>query len=268
MVVNKDTCVGLFGDEITNMIIESEIPDGTHALYVHIVPKEVNKKRDKYYIGITKQRPVSTRWGSNGVRYKNIHFHNAINLYGWNNIEHIIITENLSEEDAKIIEQKCIAYTNSRDRDYGYNRSIGGDTGSKFIEIPVNQYDLYGNYIKTFPSASEAGRNVGKDRTNITHAIRCNKLVAGYQWSYADKKSMEPYQRENQKWIAKFNLQGEYITRYPSIKVAADNSDTTRDNIHHAVRHKTGRSNIAGSYRWLYVTEYDRTGVSVINAKR
>lgn len=65
-----------------------------YTVYMHVCP---NNKR---YIGITKREP-SARWGHNGIGYKrNTHFYNAIKLYGWENIKHIIIATDLTLQDA------------------------------------------------------------------------------------------------------------------------------------------------------------------------
>ena len=48
----------------------------------------------KIYIGITGKKP-KVRW-NNGNGYKhNRHFYRAIKLYGWNNILHEVLFENL-----------------------------------------------------------------------------------------------------------------------------------------------------------------------------
>ena len=55
-----------------------------YKVYVHISP---NGKR---YYGITKQE-IEKRW-RNGKGYSNNdHFTNAINYYGWDNFDHIVI---------------------------------------------------------------------------------------------------------------------------------------------------------------------------------
>ena len=91
-----------------------------YLVYIHKTPS------DKYYIGITCNG--TNRWGSNGNKYKNnSHFYRAIQKYGWDNIEHIIVAENLSKEDACKVEIELIAKYQSNDREHGYNSSIGGE---------------------------------------------------------------------------------------------------------------------------------------------
>lgn len=93
--------------------------DGNYyTVYEHIFP---NRKR---YIGTTKQN-VNQRW-KNGNGYKTQKkMYSAIIEYGWNNIEHNIIAENLSKEKASQLERELIDKYNTAG-DGGYNTAIGG----------------------------------------------------------------------------------------------------------------------------------------------
>ena len=96
----------------------------------YTVYKHKNKINNKVYIGITKQKPHQ-RWGKGGNGYKqNSCFYNAIKKYGWDNFEHIILFENLHPDDAYKKEQELIALYKSNQKEFGYNRSIGGEVGS------------------------------------------------------------------------------------------------------------------------------------------
>lgn len=101
--------------------------DAKWTVYVHIVPKELSGYDwDKYYFGIT-SRKVSDRW-KNGNGYKQCKlFWNAVKKYGWNNIIHEILFENVETENAKRIEKICISLYKSNNPKYGYNISAGGD---------------------------------------------------------------------------------------------------------------------------------------------
>lgn len=80
----------------------------------------------KIYIGQTSQTP-SVRWGY-GYGYINCpHLFSAIKKYGWDNFEHIIVTDNLSKREADWIEHYLICYYESYNKDKGYNLTMGGD---------------------------------------------------------------------------------------------------------------------------------------------
>ena len=92
-----------------------------YAVYVHI-----NKINDKRYVGQTNN--IERRWRSNGVDYKNsLYFYNAIQKYGWNNFEHIILKDNLTKEEADKWEKYYIDFYHSRYNENGYNIREGGN---------------------------------------------------------------------------------------------------------------------------------------------
>ena len=94
-----------------------------YKLYLHITP---NGKR---YYGITKQ-DVKRRWAK-GKGYKNNqHFTRAIEKYGWDNIDHIVLFDSLTEYEAKELEQYFIQWYDTANPQYGYNQSLGGEGGN------------------------------------------------------------------------------------------------------------------------------------------
>ena len=98
-----------------------------YKVYVHIAP---NGKR---YYGITKQE-VKRRWNSGKGYRKNKYFTNAINKYGWNNFEHIILFDNLTKAEAELMEKFYIALYDTINPNKGYNLSLGGETGTVHTE--------------------------------------------------------------------------------------------------------------------------------------
>ena len=98
-------------------------------VYVHIVPKEISDyDYDKYYVGITGQT-VERRWRENGTGYYTQPFYRAIKKYGWNNIEHYIIAEHVTEKEAQELEKALIKALdcNINNGEHGYNNSDGGE---------------------------------------------------------------------------------------------------------------------------------------------
>lgn len=94
--------------------------DKCWTVYVHISPS------NKYYVGITSQKPKS-RW-RNGEGYNyNTHFYRSIQKYGWDNFEHFIFAEHLTKEEACKMEKTLILSLKSNDYNYGYNLCSGGE---------------------------------------------------------------------------------------------------------------------------------------------
>ena len=97
--------------------------ENNYSVYVHTSPS------GKMYVGITKQKP-EYRWGRNGIKYKTQVFYRAIEKYGWDNIDHEIIAEHLTKEEAENFEIKLIDKLHTTDPKYGYNITTGGEGGN------------------------------------------------------------------------------------------------------------------------------------------
>ena len=93
-----------------------------YCVYCHI-----NKLNGKRYVGLTREKKPSDRWGANGINYKNCScFYGAIQKYGWNNFEHIILETDLTEDEAIEAERKYIQLYNTMVPN-GYNLTGGGE---------------------------------------------------------------------------------------------------------------------------------------------
>lgn len=92
-----------------------------YTIYAHR-----NKTNGKLYIGQTSQIPEK-RWGKDGSGYKtSTKFYRAIQKYGWENFEHLILFSELSENEANSIEESLIKWFRTTDDRYGYNLNSGG----------------------------------------------------------------------------------------------------------------------------------------------
>ena len=100
-------------------------------VYMHISPS------GKKYIGITSQT-TSQRW-RNGKGYKKAVFNEAIKKYGWENVKHEILFENLTKEQAEQKEIELIDFYKSNQRRYGYNVANGGFLSGKHSKKTKNK---------------------------------------------------------------------------------------------------------------------------------
>lgn len=92
--------------------------DDKWLVYKHISPS------NKVYIGITSVLPCE-RW-TRGQGYKECPvFYRAIQKYGWDNIEHKVLIDHLTFEEASEVEKQLIAYYKSIHR--SYNVTDGGE---------------------------------------------------------------------------------------------------------------------------------------------
>ena len=98
-----------------------------------------NKINNKVYIGQTIQDNLNHRW-KNGKGYKeNEHFTNAINKYGWDNFEHIVIARGLTEEEAKWTKIKLIREWDTTNPKYGYNENHKGNAQTEKAKKKISE---------------------------------------------------------------------------------------------------------------------------------
>lgn len=110
--------------------------DKKWCVYVHISPS------NKYYVGITSQKPTN-RWRSGKGYRSNRYFSNAIEKYGWENIQHEVVASNLTETEAKNFEKILIQKLRSNNAEFGYNITAGGD-GTVGVSHYGNTNPFYG----------------------------------------------------------------------------------------------------------------------------
>ncbi len=89
-------------------------------VYKHTTPS------NKVYIGRTSQKP-KTRWKYGYGYLQCCAFYNAIKKYGWDNIKHEILYENLTKNEAIEKEIELIKQYDSTNKEKGYNITKGGD---------------------------------------------------------------------------------------------------------------------------------------------
>lgn len=100
-----------------------------YIVYVHVFP---NGKR---YIGCT-CRPPKARWnGGLGYEHQKDLFA-AIVKYGWNNIRHYILIDNLTRDEALLYESAFIYGWKTYTKSYGYNAIANKIDGMDEINIP------------------------------------------------------------------------------------------------------------------------------------
>ena len=106
--------------------------DNNYCVYMHR-----NKINNKKYIGITKTS-LTKRWGNNGSGYRSNKqplFSRAIEKYGWDNFEHVVLFENLSQNEACDKEVELITKYKTQDPKYGYNIQPGGQLGNAGVKF-------------------------------------------------------------------------------------------------------------------------------------
>lgn len=97
----------------------------------YVVYMHTNKINNKKYIGITCQK-LLRRFRSDGSGYEQcFRFWKAIQKYGWENFEHEVLFEDLTQEEAEQKEIELISFYNTTNPKFGYNICLGGNLMSQ-----------------------------------------------------------------------------------------------------------------------------------------
>jgi group I intron endonuclease len=120
------------------------------CVYIHTSPS------GKKYVGITCKNP-EYRWNHGRGYWQNKHFTSAIQKYGWDSFSHEIVSDDLSKEDACLMEQRLIRLHRTQNREYGYNKSSGGELSGLGVTMSPEQKAEIGRRFR-----GENNHNYGK----------------------------------------------------------------------------------------------------------
>lgn len=138
----------------------------------YVVYMHKNKINNKVYIGQTSQS-LQRRW-QNGFGYKhNEYFFNAIQKYGWDNFEHIILYTNCTLEEANFLEEALIKKYDSCNKEKGYNLRLGGNNSSPSQEsIEKMRQSHLGKKMSEEQKEKISKSNIGKHNYVYTNDDR------------------------------------------------------------------------------------------------
>ena len=232
-----------------------------YCLYCHTTPS------GKRYIGVTSRNPLR-RWNGGHGYFDSPYFYQAIKKYGWENIKHEIWYEGLSEQEASDLEKELIAAYETNDRGKGYNIDLGGIAVGKVMSEETKRKigDKHrGRYTEAQIEATKHRRPA-----NYHHSDEIKKLIGdshrGKPLSEEHKKKLseahkgkklksevvESIRQRNMKPIDKFDLDGNYICSYPSIRDAAKEHNACEASIGACCRGKSAKSY---GFVWRYSAE-------------
>lgn len=161
---------------------------------------------------------------------------------------------------ALVCDNKAITsggYQWRRFRDSGYKNIGKVKSGIDNVIKEVDQYDLDGNWIKTFKSLQKAADEVGGYSSTIVK-VCTGKLrqTRGYQWRYHTDNSIKNIGRYTRDKVAKrkiYQLQGNnVIAEYESISEAAKITGFSMQSISGSINNGI----LAHGFRWITDTEY------------
>lgn len=202
-----------------------------YKVYIHIFPNQ------KVYIGVTKQKP-EYRW-RNGKKYNNNEYmNNAIQKYGWENIEHKILYDNLSKEQAENKEKELILKYKSNIREFGYNILEGGNISNGMTEKGKQQM---------------VDKNKGKHRSPKTEFKKGHKpWTAGKKMSNEFKQKLSESHLGQIAWNRRKIICLENNVIYSSMKEASQKLNINETGISRVCR---GIMKQTGGFHFKYYNE-------------
>lgn len=196
-------------------------------VYVHI-----NKLNGKRYVGITSRKDPNIRWRDGRGYHENSHITAAIRKYGWENFDHIILFDGLSEACAKEKEKEYIALWNTMDREFGYNMTAGGDGTAGYYPSEETRAKL-----------SKARR---KENLSEETLRRRSDGLRGRKFSDEHKRKIGD---GNSKKIDMYTKDGEFIRSFPSAHCAEVELGISHSHISQCCN---GRRETSGGYKWKF----------------
>lgn len=241
--------------DIYNKVIDMNNVNKKWCVYMH-----TNKINNKVYVGITNQKPEDRWCNGNGYRKDQSVFCRAIKKYGWDNFEHIIFAENLTKEEAEVMEVGLIALykTNCcryRNPSYGYNMTDGGDGHAGWIPTEENRRNM-SNAQKGKKLSDEHKLKIslsGKGRTfSSKHKEKISQALKGRTFS---EEALKKNSQKHSVPVVRLTIDGDFISRFESIKVATIQMNIRKTSIIDCCK---GRRKSAGGFMWMYESDYNK----------
>ena len=210
----------------------------SYTVYIHKFPN------GKVYIGITGQKP-NRRW-RNGEGYKNKQklVYRAINKYGWDNIEHLILFKNLTHEEAEQKEIELIKSFKANNPQYGYNAESGGST-QKHLSGATKEKLRQANLGKKHSADTRKKISEGnKGKRHLTEE-QLKKMRAGRKYQFAIWNKGKTV--DSGKHVTQYTKDGVFVKEWINAHEAQQALG-----IPHIYNVCNGKRKTAGGFVWRY----------------
>lgn len=238
----------------------SNVPDEVKDLIARVSPANVIKSKPKLwhvyvhvskidgkkYVGMTCRSPKD-RWRDSGYVYCPL-FWKAIEEQGFDSFEHIVLLSVPSEELAGNLERCFVRFWDTQNPEHGYNIASGGSArwelsdeaekkrlsktsgANASFSKAVALFDLSGKRIATFGTITECAEYLGTKRksfrfnkygTVMGHLVRFADEVEGVDQLPPEELSYPHAQFKLMRKVNQYDLDGHYITTFPSITSVA-----------------------------------------------
>ena len=226
-------------DEMLHEEVEKDaVEEKKWCVYIHTSPS------GKKYVGITSQKP-NQRW-KNGMGYmkrnedgsyaQQAMAYTIIKYPDWNLWQHEIVMEDATEEDAKQLEIELIQFYKTRDADFGYNMTDGGEgTHGKYVsdetkqkisnalkgKMAGEQNPNYGNHKLSGKNNPNYGKTMSDETKRKISLANTGRFVGKKSPMFGTHKSEETKQKLSNARIGKYT--GENNPNYGNHKIAGAN---------------------------------------------
>lgn len=206
-------------------------------VYKHTFPN------GKVYIGITGQKTYK-RW-KYGKGYTTLIMQNAIQKYGWNNVIHEILFDNLTQEEAELKEVELIKKYRSNEYEYGYNLATGGGVNCGYKHTVEFRENISKRQLGK-PSTRKNYHTSEETKKKLSEANKGKKL------SQETKAKMSASRQNGNVWNATpiINLDTNEI--FNSQRMAGLKYHFNYKNINLVLK---GERKTAGGFHWAYYNE-------------
>lgn len=201
-----------------------------YIIYLHR-----NKLNGKCYVGQTCQKPEA-RWGLNGNGYRTQdYFYRAIQKYGWDNFDHIILEEHLTAEQANQQEIFWAGYYHALAPE-GYSLKVGDNIEAPVLsttrsKASIEKWQSYDYRLKVVAGRQAMWRQASNE-------------VKEKMLSNLDHSGKGGHSRSKKVKCIETNM------IYASTREAERITGVKHNNISQAC---TGKRQTAGGYHWSYI---------------
>ena len=219
--------------------------ENNYKVYVHI-----NKVNGKRYYGITCQK-VNRRWKNGKGYYKNKYFTKAINEYGWDNFEHIVIARGLTEEEAKWIKIKLIREWDTKNPEYGYNENHKGNAQTEKAKKKIseaNKGNTHTEEAKKKISESHKGKPQTEEHRNKIGEFHKGKTLSEETKEKISKANKGKCHKPTRVYCVELDMYFETVTE------AGKYIGRACGNISAVL---TGKNKTCGGYHWMYAKDVE-----------
>lgn len=131
-----------------------------------------------------------------------------------------------------------------------FNEDKSNIDKAKTIYKKVYQFDLSGNYIAYYKSASDAGKTLGIQPKDISAVcLKRQGQAHGYFWSFKKRFEFDPLKSLKNIPVACYDSSGVFLNSYTSLRQAEKNTGISKGLISNCIK---GKSKFAGKLRWRY----------------